>query len=86
MVNRIYHPEKYVPKPLKRYRILKPVGLGFITPRDQFDVIIAPAQELAKLESDGTTIWLVMESITMGYAIEPWLNAGLIAEIPQEEG
>ena len=86
MVNRIYHPEKYVPRPLKRYRILKPVGLGFITPRDQFVVIFDPAQELAKLESDGTTIWLVRESITMGYAIEQWLNAGLISEIPPEEG
>ena len=86
MVNRLYHPEKYVPKPLKRYRILKPVVLGFITPRDQFDVITDPAKELAKLESDGSTIWVVRESITMGYAIEQWLNAGLIAEVTPEEG
>jgi len=85
LTDRLYNPGKYATR-LKRYRILKPIYLGFVSPRDQFDVKIDPAQELAKLESDGTTIWVVRESITMGYAIGQWLNAGLIEEIPPKEG
>lgn len=56
-------------KSLTKYRLLRPIILGFMTPRDQFDVLIEP-EEGVTLESDGTTIWLINdkgrhESITM---------------------
>lgn len=70
---------------LKRYRVLKPVVLGFLTPRDQYDEIIRPKDNVT-LESDGHTIWAIknsrrQESITIAAAIEIWLKHGFIAEI-----
>ncbi len=72
---------------LKKYRILKPILLGFLTPQDQFDATIGPEDGVI-LESDGHTIWTIgngerHESITVGYAIQLWLDRGLIIEIPE---
>ena len=70
---------------MKRYRVIKTIVLGFLTPQDQFDTIIHPGDGII-LESDGHTIWTVKngerhESITMAYAIEHWLENGAIVEI-----
>ena len=72
---------------MKRYRVLKLVVLGFLTPRDQFDAFIAP-EDGVTLECDGHTIWTNKdgkrrESITVASAIEYWLDQGLIVEIPE---
>lgn len=70
---------------MKKYRILKPIVLGFTAPQDQYDALFTPENNVA-LESDGHTIWVIKddkreESITIAAAIEIWLNQGLIVEI-----
>ena len=72
---------------MKKYRILKPIVLGFLTPQDQFDALIGPEDGVI-LASDGHTIWTIRnrkrhESITVGHAIQIWLDRGLIIEIPE---
>ena len=72
---------------MRKYKILKPIMLGFLTRQDQFDVIFEPKHEVS-LESDGETIWAIKnvvreESITMAHAIHVWLEQGRIAEIPK---
>ena len=75
---------------MRRYRTIKPIILGFLTPRDQQDLIIEPENETI-LESDGQTIWLIKngkrrESITTANAIKYWLKQGAIARIKLKEG
>ena len=71
---------------MKKYVITKPIVLGFLTPRDQYDVLFKP-EDGVMLESDGHTIWTIKngkrdESITTANAIDVWLKEGRIAEIP----
>ncbi len=72
---------------MKKYRILKPIILGFITPQEQYDLKICP-EDGEILESDGRTIWtnkngVQKDSITMASAIWLWLAGGRIAEIKE---
>jgi len=74
---------------MKKYRIIKPIILSFLSPQDQHDIIIEPENETI-LESDGHTIWIIKngkrhESITTANAIEYYLNDGTITEICSEE-
>ena len=75
---------------MKKFRILKPVMLSFLTPQDQYDTIISPEND-AVLESDNHTIWIITktgareESITTANAIEIWLAEGKITEILEKQ-
>ena len=69
---------------MKKYRIIKPIMLGFLTPQEQFDATIDSEDDVI-LECDGHTIWAIKngkrhESITMANAIDCWLRDGLIIE------
>lgn len=80
---------------MKKYRILKPVMLSFLTPQEQCDLIIDPSHpprihDYTTLESDGNSVWVVRngkryESITTANVIEYLLEDGAIVEIPKEE-
>ena len=69
-----------------RYRILKTVMLGFLTPQDQYDAFFDPGPNSVTLERepDGDTIFIVTrsgerrETITQAHAIEVWLEDGKI--------
>jgi hypothetical protein len=68
---------------MKKYKVLKPVMLSFLTPRDQYDATIHPDDGDYTLESDGKTIWVLIkderhESITTANAIDIWLEQGKI--------
>ncbi len=70
------------PAPVKRYRILQPVVLGFLTHNDSFDVIV----DGGTIESDGVTLHLVNElgrheSHTEAAAVTAWLATGHVEEI-----
>jgi hypothetical protein len=67
---------------MKRYKVVKPIVLGFLSGREQVDSLIVPADGIV-LESDGKTIWALegekrIESITMGNAIDLWLEQSKI--------
>lgn len=75
---------------MRRYRVIRPIILGFLTPQDQHNLIIEPENGTI-LESDGQTIWLIKnekrrESITTANAIKCWLKQGAIARIKLKEG
>lgn len=70
---------------LDKFKIKQTIMLGFITDRNQGDLLITP-EDGYTLESDGSTIWVVSnndrkESITMAHAIKLWLEQGKIEEI-----
>lgn len=70
---------------VKKYKILKSLILGFLTPQDQFDQIFGPDDDVI-LESNGNTIWVIKgkekhESITQAHAIEFYLQKKIIEEI-----
>lgn len=70
---------------MKKYRVLKSIVLGFLTPQDQYDMFFTPEDNIT-LESDIHTIWVIKndkrhESITIAAAINVWLEQGLITEI-----
>lgn len=75
---------------MRKYRILKPVMLSFLTPQDQYDTIISPEND-AVLESDNHTIWIITktgarkESTTRANAIDLWLENGSVTEILEEK-
>jgi len=71
--------------PVKKYKVLDVVVLGFLTAQSQYDEIFHPEDGVV-LESDGQTIWATKdgkrkESITMAYAIDMWLDQGRLEEI-----
>lgn len=71
---------------VKKYKVIQPVMLGFLTPQDQVDVLLDPKDREFWLESDGHTIWGMnseqrQESITMANAIDIWLEQGKIEEV-----
>ncbi len=71
----------------KKYRILKPVILGFLTAQDQYDLKISPGDG-ETLESDGRTIWTIKngvlkDSTTPAINIFLWVAGGRIAEIKE---
>jgi hypothetical protein len=72
---------------MKRYRVKDVLIFGFDDGRYQSDAYVEPGDEL---ETDGSTIWVTWvkgdqrqraESITMAYAINIFLEKGLIEEI-----
>ena len=70
---------------MKKYKILKPVILGFLTPQEQYDIFIDPETGVT-LESNGHTIWVLkddkrQESITTANAIDLYIERGDIREI-----
>ena len=67
----------------RRYHILKPVLLSFLTPQGQHEVILKPWDGF-DLECDGTTLWTVgssgerRESNTTADVIGFWLRSGAV--------
>lgn len=71
---------------IKRYRLLKPVVLGFATAREQHDSIYKPEHGIIIL-SDGKDIFISngenrARSITTVSALELWVRNGSIEELP----
>ena len=66
---------------MKLYQINKKISLGFLTPQDQYDMMIDPEKNEVQLMFDGKDIYLMQKSITMNHAIDLWLKDGTIEEI-----
>ncbi len=69
---------------MKKYKIIKPIVLGFLTAQDQYDTTIYPNDD-TYLEFDGSTIFLCSPekrraSITMGYAMVVFWENGQITD------
>lgn len=71
---------------VKKYKVLQPVMVSFLTARNQIDEMLHPDDGDFWLESDGHTIWALnssnrLETITMANAINIWLEQGKIEEV-----
>lgn len=63
-----------------------PIMLSFLTGNDQCDGMLHPDDGDYVLETDGHTIWVILddkreESITMANAIDIWINQNKIEKI-----
>jgi hypothetical protein len=72
--------------PIKKYRLLQPIVLGFMDHRDQWDERVKPREDRT-IECDGQTIWLVdndgrHESTTRANLLE--VCADLFEEITED--
>ena len=68
---------------MKKYKVIQPVMLSYLTARDQVDATFHPDDGDYTLECDGSTIWASLgekrlETITMANAIDIWLEQGKI--------
>lgn len=73
---------------LRRFNVLKEIGLGFFNGREQFDRFVEPGRGV--IEFDGSDIYWVVDgqrlmSETINGAIAIWLEMGSIEEIPADE-
>lgn len=70
---------------IRRFEIRKTISLGFFNGREQYEQTIQPGN--GSLEFDGLDIyWVTNErrlmSDTINEALQIWLNAGRVREIP----
>lgn len=73
-------------RPVRKYKILKNVMLGFLGLQEQHDEIVG-SNDGVVLECDDRTIWAVkggkrIESITTANVIDIWIKNGFIQELP----